>query len=175
MAVTAEQLWAAIKRVESAGNYQAHSKTSTASGVGQWVDGTWNHYGGYAHAYLAPPEVQEARGLHDVMDKLHAYGGDARKAAMSWFLPSAVTNPAIASVVPKGNGISPNQYADKVLAALGQPVGNAIQRGIKKMGQQAAGVMAAQSGNEADGTLAGQLANVMVGLSMGRDVMTAEF
>lgn len=122
MAYTAQQLAAAIAHVESGGNYKAHSKTSSASGKYQYLKSTWANFGGYAEAYLAPPEVQDAKAIADITNKLHAYGGDVRKAAMSWFLPAAVNNPALAAKVPKGNGINPNQYADKVLKALGAPV-----------------------------------------------------
>jgi hypothetical protein len=170
MAVTAQQLWDAIKHVESGGNYKAHSKSSSASGVGQWIKSTWNNYGGYAEAWMAPPEVQEARGLHDVMNKLHSYGGDARKAAMSWFLPAAVNNPALAGKVPKANAISPNQYADKVLAALG--IKSTATPGV--VGDATGGTTAdvPDPVDEANGTLRGQLANIMVGLSSGRNITT---
>lgn len=115
---TPQQIAAAIAKIESGGNYQAHSKTSSASGRYQYLDSTWGGYGGYAHAYQAPPEVQDAKALHDIINKLHAYGGDVAKTIMSWFLPAAVNNPALAGKVPKANAISPNQYVAKVMAAL---------------------------------------------------------
>jgi muramidase (phage lysozyme) len=46
---------------ESGGDYKAENPTSTASGKYQFVDGTWNGYGGYSHASDAPPEVQDAK------------------------------------------------------------------------------------------------------------------
>lgn len=118
-AYSAEQIAAAIAKIESGGNYTAHSKTSSASGKYQYIDGTWNHYGGYAHAWQAPPQVQDARALADIRRKLQAYGGDAAKVIMSWFLPAAVNNPTLANQVPKGNGISPNQYVARVMKAMG--------------------------------------------------------
>ena len=119
MAYTAQQIANAIARVESGGNYKARSKTSSASGKYQYIKGTWNNFAGYAEAWMAPPHVQDQRALRDIEAKMKAYGGDIRKVVMSWFLPAAVNNPALASKVPKGNGISPNQYADKVMKALG--------------------------------------------------------
>jgi hypothetical protein len=50
-----------IVQRESGGNYKAENPTSTASGKYQFVDGTWNGYGGYQHASDAPPAVQDAK------------------------------------------------------------------------------------------------------------------
>jgi hypothetical protein len=56
--------WGArIKSCESSGNYRALNPSSTASGAWQILDGTWAGFGGYPRAYLAPPEVQDAKAL----------------------------------------------------------------------------------------------------------------
>jgi hypothetical protein len=46
---------------ESGGNPDAENPTSSASGLWQFIDGTWDGYGGYAHASDAPADVQNAR------------------------------------------------------------------------------------------------------------------
>lgn len=50
-----------IVQRESGGDYKAENPTSTASGKYQFLDGTWNGYGGYQHASDAPPAVQDAK------------------------------------------------------------------------------------------------------------------
>ena len=49
---------ACIAKYESGGNPRAQNPNSTASGLYQFVDGTWNNYGGYSRAMYAPASVQ---------------------------------------------------------------------------------------------------------------------
>lgn len=46
---------------ESRGSLTAHNPTSTASGKWQFLNSTWQGYGGYATAASAPESVQDAR------------------------------------------------------------------------------------------------------------------
>lgn len=46
---------------ESGGSLTAQNPTSTASGKWQFINGTWNGYGGYAEAWMAPESVQDAK------------------------------------------------------------------------------------------------------------------
>lgn len=47
-----------IAKYESGGNPRAQNRHSTASGLFQFINGTWNHFGGYARAMYAPVSVQ---------------------------------------------------------------------------------------------------------------------
>lgn len=49
---------ACIAKYESGGNPTAQNPTSSASGLYQFIDGTWNNYGGYSRAMYAPVSVQ---------------------------------------------------------------------------------------------------------------------
>jgi hypothetical protein len=49
---------ACIAKYESGGNPRAQNPSSSASGLYQFVDGTWNNYGGYSRAMYAPVSVQ---------------------------------------------------------------------------------------------------------------------
>lgn len=52
---------------ESRGDIRAENPVSTAAGKWQFIDGTWDGYGGYSHASDAPEDVQDqkARELWD--------------------------------------------------------------------------------------------------------------
>ncbi len=114
-----DEILSALKGLESGGNYTARSKVSSASGAYQWIRSTWNGYGGYAEAWQAPPAVQERRAREDMARKLKSYGGDVRKAIMSWFYPAAVGNAKVANSIIGNNTITPNQYVEKVMRRLG--------------------------------------------------------
>lgn len=53
-----------IRKLESTDNYQAKSPWGDFGGF-EYKNGTWDGYGGYARADLAPPEVQDRRALED--------------------------------------------------------------------------------------------------------------
>lgn len=52
-----------IRQCESKGDYQAQNAYSSASGAFQIVTGTWNGYGGYIEAKMAPKHVQDAKAI----------------------------------------------------------------------------------------------------------------
>jgi Transglycosylase-like domain len=50
-----------VMRCESGGDLDAENPRSSASGKWQFIDSTWDGYGGYAHASDAPEHVQDER------------------------------------------------------------------------------------------------------------------
>jgi hypothetical protein len=56
-------LLAKIRSCESGGNYQAQNHYSTASGAYQFLDSTWNSFGGYKKARHAPANLQDEKAL----------------------------------------------------------------------------------------------------------------
>ena len=52
-----------VMMIESGGNPQAVNSSSGASGKWQFMDNTWQGYGGYASAAEAPEQVQDARAV----------------------------------------------------------------------------------------------------------------
>jgi hypothetical protein len=90
MAKTLEQV---IKEKESTDNYQAVNPKSSASGAYQYTDSTWNNYGGYPKAALAPPAVQDQKFREDIQHRLAAFDGDPYKAIAAHYLPALADDP----------------------------------------------------------------------------------
>lgn len=91
---TPAQIAAITRRVESSGNYGAHSNASSASGAYQNTDGNWNGFMGYATAALAPPWVQDLNFQQGLGQKYRQYGGDLFKIIASHYYPAYANVPA---------------------------------------------------------------------------------
>lgn len=121
MAITVDSYLAALRTKESGGSYTSKNPTSTASGAYGYLDSTWNHFGGYAHAWQAPKSVQDARARADVTARLKSYGGDWQKVAASHFAGSTwvANHPDVKTwnVNPAPGSVNPtvSQYVSDVL------------------------------------------------------------
>jgi hypothetical protein len=120
---------ATIRYVESRGNYGASPNRGNASGAYQFIASTWNRYGGYAHAYLAPPEVQDERAAADVNRFLAQWNNDVSMIPVMWYYPRAAREPALMDVVPvpsAGNVLTVREYQQRWLGVWaflsGQPI-----------------------------------------------------
>jgi Transglycosylase-like domain len=83
----------AIGKHESGGNYRAQNRGTSASGKYQYIDSTWNNYGGYAHAKDAPPAVQDKRAMEDILNRYKAYGGNWQKVIVGHYYPAWANHP----------------------------------------------------------------------------------
>ncbi len=105
---------ATIRERESGSDYQARADGSTASGAYQFTDATWAGYHGYPHAWLAPPEVQDAKATEHINGILAANGGDVGTVPVVWYLgylpppgdPAWDTIPSPEA----GNRLTPREY-----------------------------------------------------------------
>lgn len=121
---------ATTRWLESGNRYDAQARGSTASGAYQILDSTWNGYGGYARAVLAPPEVQDQFAYESFTALLKRHGNDVSTIPVSWYI-GHVPRGAEWDTVPKpeaGNRLTPRQYQAKwmtkffSLLAEGAPV-----------------------------------------------------
>lgn len=113
-----EQLTYLIRQAESSGDYGALNPHSTASGAYQYTDSTWNGYGGYAKAALAPPAIQDRRFQQDLHHSLKKYDGDVFKVIASHYLPAYADEPSMweESLTIKGHRVAPiAKYVKHVL------------------------------------------------------------
>jgi murein DD-endopeptidase MepM/ murein hydrolase activator NlpD len=116
-----EVVLATIRDIESGADYRAQSRGSSASGAYQFLDTTWNGYGGYTHAKDAPPAVQDAKAAEQVRAILDGHGGDVTAVPVAWYLghvpepgsPEWDTIPAPEA----GNRLTPRQYQAKWMDA----------------------------------------------------------
>ena len=119
-----QRVLATIRALESGGDYSAQSRSSSASGAYQFIDGSWANYGGYSRAWLAPPHVQDAKAAEYASAILQRHHGDVSTVPVTWYIghlpptgsPEWDTVPTIGA-----NTLTPRQYQAKWLAIYNDP------------------------------------------------------
>lgn len=109
-----ERVLATIRTLESGGDYTIKAHGSTASGAYQFLDSSWDGYGGYEHASDAPPEVQDAKAASNVAAILDRNGGNVSAVPVVWYIghvPAADSAEWDRVPAPDaGNRLTPRQY-----------------------------------------------------------------
>jgi hypothetical protein len=106
-----------IRQVESGDNYSAQAPGSSASGAYQFLDSSWAGYSGYPRAYLAPPEVQDAKAAALIGTVLAGNNNDVSAVPVAWYIghvppagsPEWDTVPSPGA----GNRLTPRQYQQR--------------------------------------------------------------
>ena len=127
---------ATIRYMESRGQYGIPPNRGNASGAYQFIGSTWANHGGYAHAYLAPPHIQDERAALDVVRFLEQWNNDVSMIPVMWYYPRASREPALMDVVPvpsAGNVLTIREYQTRWLGVFatisGQPVPQTLSLG----------------------------------------------
>lgn len=109
-----------IRTVESGGDYAARAAGSTASGAYQFIDSTWNGYGGFPQAWQAPPATQDAKADETVTAILDAHDGDISAVPVVWYIGyvPAPTSQAWDTIPATGSGnrLTPRHYQQRWMA-----------------------------------------------------------
>lgn len=119
-----ERVLATIRALESGGDYTIRAHGSTASGAYQFLDSSWDGYGGYPHASDAPPEVQDAKAATNVAAILDRNGGDVASVPVVWYIghvPAADSAEWDRVPAPEaGNRLTPRQYQTRWMNEYGR-------------------------------------------------------
>ncbi len=120
---------ATIRYLESRGNYTAPPNRGRASGAYQFITSTWNNYGGYRDAYLAPPEIQDERAAADVTRFLAQWNNDVSMIPVMWYFPAAARRTELMDIIPvpsAGNVLTVREYQQRWLAVWATTSGRPI-------------------------------------------------
>ena len=120
-----ERILATIRHFESRGDYTVRARKGTASGAYQFLDSSWANYGGYPSAWMAPPELQDAKAAEWVTIILTNHPGDVSSVPVTWYIGHV---PAVDSAewntVPYpefGNVLTPREYQTRWLTYYNDP------------------------------------------------------
>lgn len=115
-----DAILATIRTLESGGDYRARASGSSASGAYQFLDSTWDDYGGYSSAWLAPADVQDRKATEAVRAILDAHAGDVVAVPVVWYLGHLPADGSAEwDTVPApgaGNVLTPRQYQSRWMA-----------------------------------------------------------
>ena len=115
---------AAIRTLESGGDYTAAASASTASGAYQFLDSTWDGYGGYARALDAPPPVQDAKAAEWARAILARNGGDVASVPVSWYIGHVPVGDEWDRLPPyPGNTLTPREYQQRWMSTYSELLG----------------------------------------------------
>lgn len=110
MSKLVDSILAALRKIESGGDYKIRNNSSSASGAYQFLDSTWLGAGGgkYApRAYLATPAQQDEIARAQVEAILKANDNKPSAVAETWYVGHVGKPP---SYVPPGNSLSVGDY-----------------------------------------------------------------
>lgn len=151
-----DQFLAVTRQHESGNNYASPTRPGHfASGAYQFMHDTWNGYGGYSDAYLAPPAVQDAK-AREYLAGAQSLSNDPRIWALYWYGGPGVAEQAVREgagfnwnyAPPENGGLTWGQYADYVISHMGGgSPGSIIQNQVSSLpGQQLSGDLTAPTG-----------------------------
>lgn len=115
----------ALRQHESGNNYRARSPISSASGAYQYIDSTWNGYGGYSRAYLAPPHIQDERARQDAL-RAYARYGNWEQVAAHHFYPAWANRRNMWDRRPSPGNPTVNAYVASVMSKMGMATSGGI-------------------------------------------------
>ncbi|GAA3973896.1 hypothetical protein GCM10023085_65490 [Actinomadura viridis] len=106
----------ALRMHESGGNYTSGKGKGGACGAYQYMNGTWNNYGGRRTACDAPPSMQDRRAREDVIDRWQRYK-KWQQVAVAHFYPKWANSPENWDRCPAACHVNPTvwEYVDDVM------------------------------------------------------------
>lgn len=104
-----------LRETESSNNYKAPPNPWNCSGAYQYkTNVSWINYGGYYHAYQAPPEVQDRKAREDTIKSWNRFK-DWKKVAINHIYPIWANRPEKWDTPISAYDPTPNEYAKRVL------------------------------------------------------------